>query len=145
MIYDFDDIYEKACEAGYVEHGSTIPQSFLEEVFKMEYKQGDLAWIGPLIQLKNKIEENNHFCKTHQFADESSIELLPVAKFAQRVKKTREKYLEENKRTISTLLHADISTLSPAEQMKFRHQQDIQNFDYMNMNGGLKRILQELD
>ena len=66
-MIDYDDIYEKAFDLGFIEHGSTIPQSFLEASFGMQYKQGDLSWIGPLLLLKDKIEQNNHFCKTHQF------------------------------------------------------------------------------
>lgn len=99
---------------GYLEFGIIIPLEVIERLLNIP-SSDEMEFIGPLLFLKEKIEEEGFLC-TRSGCKCGELKILDAFEMAIKCDKITKNILRKQKRTINSMTKADVSALDESEK-----------------------------
>lgn len=137
---DVESAFEELLEKGFIDYGKLIPREIIEQVIGVKYTPVGWSWTGPLLQLKQYIEEQGYFC-TGRKCPEGALRIMRANEMTHKVKNLDNTIKRRQKKAIHTMNHADTSALNSRELAEFNHELHKTTLQLKMMNSVLKGLL----
>lgn len=113
------DSFEKLKAKGLIDYDSKLSRRDIEDVLEIEYEP-DMKFIGPYLTLKQYIENEGYFC-TSENCENGALRILAVGDMFNRAEKIQSLLMKKQKRTLNSMLGADVTVLSESERKRHEH------------------------
>lgn len=118
---ELETIFENLDEWGYIAFGKIIPKSVFETLFEKEMKgPNDMEFLGPLLTVKEYIEENG-FMTTSKSMEIGSLRLIDANEYAYEMNNKIKNWKKNMNRSQNCFNKADTKELSKKEFDEFLH------------------------
>ena len=104
-------------ENSYLEYGNTIKVNIIEKILKIDFEDNINFW-GPLMNLKEIIEEEGYLCKINA---DGSLKIFDIDEMAYRSDKIFKNVVRKMKRLHTSLVNARSQELNNKEFQKHLH------------------------
>lgn len=113
------DSFDYLLKEGYIDFGVNIPSYIIEKALYIKSKN-DISFIGPLLTLKQYIEDKGFFCTT-KGCEFGELRILSLEKMSKKCELTQKNIINKQKRVVNSMTRADITNLKDKEKIKHEH------------------------